>query len=177
MKKHTATARRVALAGVLGALALVMGFLEGLLPPFTALPGAKPGLSNVITMFTARTLGLSYALGIALIKAAYAGLTRGATAFAMSAAGGILSTVVFYLLQRFWRGRFGLVGISILCALTHNAAQLACAMLLSKTVQLYTLLPALLLLSLATGALTGVLLRAVMPAFDRVSRGLLDKRD
>ena len=49
MKKKT---ERIALIGLLGALALVLGILENLLPPLPGMPpGAKAGLSNLVTMF------------------------------------------------------------------------------------------------------------------------------
>ena len=51
MKKK---AERIALIGLLGALALVLGILENLLPPLPGMPpGAKAGLSNLVTMFAA----------------------------------------------------------------------------------------------------------------------------
>lgn len=51
MKKKT---ERIALIGLLGALALVLGILENLLPPLPGMPpGAKAGLSNLVTMFAA----------------------------------------------------------------------------------------------------------------------------
>ena len=60
---------RLALAAVLCAQALALSFLEGLLPPIPWLPpGAKPGLSNIIIMFAADSLGLPMALTIVLIK-------------------------------------------------------------------------------------------------------------
>ena len=51
MKKK---AEHIALIGLLGALALVLGILENLLPPLPGMPpGAKAGLSNLVTMFAA----------------------------------------------------------------------------------------------------------------------------
>ncbi|MDD6011596.1 MAG: heptaprenyl diphosphate synthase, partial [Oscillospiraceae bacterium] len=57
-------AKKTAFLGILGALALVLGFLEQLIvPDIPFLPvGAKPGLSNIVTMYTACTLGFPGAL-------------------------------------------------------------------------------------------------------------------
>ena len=78
MKRVSAT---VALTGLLAALALALSFLEGLLPPLPFLPpGAKLGLSNIVTMYAAGTLGLPYAVFLALLKGGFALLTRGAVA-------------------------------------------------------------------------------------------------
>ena len=60
-------ARRAALAGILGAEALALSWLEALLPAFPFLPpGAKPGLSNIVTMFAVSTLNISDAFFIVL---------------------------------------------------------------------------------------------------------------
>lgn len=70
MKKKT---ERIALIGLLGALALVLGILENLLPPLPGMPaGAKAGLSNLVTMFAAGAIGLPAALFIAAIKGLFA---------------------------------------------------------------------------------------------------------
>ena len=86
MKKKT---ERIALIGLLGALALVLGILENLLPPLPGMPpGAKAGLSNLVTMFAAGAIGLPAALFIAAIKGLFACLTRGVSAGLMSLCGG-----------------------------------------------------------------------------------------
>ena len=60
-------ARRVAVTGLLGALALTLSLLEGMLPPVPTLPpGAKLGLSNIAMLFAVQSLGLLPALGIAI---------------------------------------------------------------------------------------------------------------
>ena len=90
---------KIAVCGLLGALALVLALLEGMLPPLPGLPpGAKPGLSNIATMFAAGSLGLPYALAVALVKGMFAFLTRGVTAGLMSLSGGLLSTLAMWLI-------------------------------------------------------------------------------
>jgi len=163
--------KRVALLGILGAQALAVSFLEGLLPALPGLPpGAKPGFSNIVTMFTAYSMGFWQAILITLIKAAFAGLTRGPSAFLMSLSGGLLSTVVMYLLIRQKRQRFGLVGISVASAVAHNMGQLLAAMVLTGTGAIIGYLPLLTVFALGTGIITGVILKAVIPVLIRQSR-------
>ena len=69
----------VALLGLLAALALALSFLEGLLPALPV-PGAKLGLSNIVTMYALTALSLPAALGITAVKAVFA-LLRGGSAF------------------------------------------------------------------------------------------------
>ena len=82
-----------ALSGLLAALALTLSLLEGMLPPLPGMPpGAKLGLSNVVMMYAAGTLGLPFAMALAVIKGGFALLTRGVTAGAMRFSGGKLGT-------------------------------------------------------------------------------------
>lgn len=161
-------AMRTALGGILCAQAIALSWLEGLLPAIPWLPpGAKPGFSNIVTMFAAGSLGLPQALTITVIKALFAFLTRGATAGAMSLAGGVVSTLLMWLLLRPKKQRLGLVGISVLCAVSHNAAQLCAAAVITGTKSIFGYAPMLGIFAVLTGAVTGILLRAVMPALEK----------
>ena len=65
--------QRIAFNGLLGTLALVLSAWEGMLPPIPVLPpGAKLGLSNLVTMYAAGTVGLGPALCIAILKGLFA---------------------------------------------------------------------------------------------------------
>lgn len=164
----------VALVAILCALALCMGFLESLIPPIPLLPpGAKLGFSNIITMFAAGSLGLPSALFIAVIKGGFAFITRGATAGIMSLSGGILSAAAMFLLMKYARKVLGLIGISVICALCHNAGQLGAAIFITDTASIVYYAPALALFGIVTGAVTGVILRAVIPALEKISNHFL----
>ena len=103
---------RVALTGLLAALALALSFLEGLLPPLPMMPpGAKLGLSNIASMYAAGTLGLPSALFLAVFKGLFALMTRGGMAGIMSLSGGIFSTLVMWLLLKKARASLGVVGV------------------------------------------------------------------
>ena len=115
--------QRVALLGILGAMALVLAFLENQIPAVPGLPpGAKLGLANIVTMFAAYTMGFGSAMTITVIKALFAG-TRGLTAFFMSLSGGILSTLILCALIRIRNNPFGILGVSIASAVGFNAGQ------------------------------------------------------
>lgn len=63
-------------------------------------------------------------------QAGFVLLVRGGSAFVMSFAGGMLSALVMASALRLLRGRVSFIAVGILGAVTHNAAQLAAAMLL-----------------------------------------------
>ena len=112
---------RIALTAVLCAQAVALSFFENLIPPLPFMPpGAKPGFSNLITMFAAGSLGFSQALIITAVKSGFAFITRGATAAAMSFSGGLLSTIAMYFLMKYAKKYIGIVGVSVISALCHN---------------------------------------------------------
>ncbi|ARP50506.1 MULTISPECIES: Gx transporter family protein [Caproicibacterium] len=161
------TTRRVAFIGMLAALALVLSALEAMIPPLPMLPpGAKLGLSNIVTMYAAGTVGLVPALCIALLKGLFTGSIQGAIAFFMSTAGGLASTLVMWLLLQPKKKPFGLLGLGVAGALTHNMAQLGVAALLTTPAIGYYA-PWLLLFGIGAGIVTGLVLRTVAPLLER----------
>ena len=165
--------KKIALLGVLGAQALALSALESLIPAFPGLPpGSKPGLSNIVTMYTVANLGLAEAPYITVIKAVFAGLTRGPSAFFMSITGGLLSTIVMHALLRIPKNPFGIAGVSVASAFAHNAGQLFVAMVLTGTPALLSYAPALGFFAIITGLVTGTVLKIVLPALDKQSKYL-----
>lgn len=171
-------AKNTALTGVLAAQALALSFAESMIPAISGFPpGAKPGFSNVVVMFAAGTLGIPQTFAITVIKALFAGLTRGATAFFMSLAGGLLSTAAAVLLLRAKRIRLGYIGIGIICAVCHNVGQLCAASVISGTPRLFVSYgPFLLLAALLTGFLTGTVLKYLMPALEKQAGFILKSK-
>ncbi len=173
MKKKTYD---TALFGMLAAVAVTLSFLESLLPTAAFLPpGAKPGFSNLANMFAASSMGLLPALGIAVLKACFAGLTRGLTAFCMSLCGGVLSTLMMVLLFRYAK-KIGFVGIGVLSAVCHNLGQLLVASVLVGNASVLGYAPVLLLCALIAGILTGLIFRAVLPAVQRAVHAFLHRK-
>ncbi|MBP9989294.1 MAG: Gx transporter family protein [Ruminococcus sp.] len=171
--KRSQLTRRIALAGVLGALAIALSYLESLIPAFPGFPpGAKPGLSNIVTMFLASSAGVCDAFFITIIKGLFAGITRGFTAMLMSLSGGILSTAAACIIFKTQKNHFGYIGIGIICAVCHNIGQLITACVISSTPSLiWGYGPLLLIFAVITGFITGSILKAVMPSLKSIYKG------
>ncbi len=166
-------ARSVAAIGLLSAFAIALSFFEALLPPLPFLPpGAKAGFSNIAVMITAASYGGGATLCVALLKSLFVFITRGPTAFMMSAAGGLLSAFVLWLLLKH---RCSLLLSGITGAVTHNTAQLAVAVVFTGTPGLIAYFPALLLFALVAGSITGLLFQAVYPPFMKIADRFIQK--
>ena len=171
--KTSVLTKRIALLGILGAQALALSALESLIPALPGMPpGAKPGLSNIVTMYTAARLGLFEALHITIIKAGFAGLTRGPAAFLMSFSGGLLSTIIMFGLLQIHGRPFGIAGISVAAAVAHNTGQLLAAMVLTGSSSVIGYAPVLGFFAIISGLATGTVLRIVLPALDKQSKFL-----
>lgn len=144
-------------------VALILAYLEMILPdlPFI-LPGMKLGLSNIAAMFALEVLSLPSALFICLCKAVLALIMRGFTAFLMSLAGGILSTVVMFLLLKVKKIKFGYIGVGIGGAWFHNIGQLIVAYFFTDK-SVFAYLPVLCLSSILTGTVTAIALFLLLP--------------
>lgn len=160
---------KVAVTGVMSALAIALNFLESLMPASAFLPpGAKLGLSNVVVMTAAVQFGMPYAVTIALIKSLFVLITRGAVAFFMSAAGGILSAFVISIIVKIKNQPFGCMGIGIIGALAHNLGQLGAAVVLLGEGAVISYGPYMFIFALVAGTFTGALLKFALPVVLRL---------
>lgn len=159
---------RVALLGLLFALALVLSLVESSLGGFDLVPGVKPGLSNIVVMYCVFFLGVREAYLMSLLKAGFVLMIRGPIGAAMSLCGGLCSVTVMLLLTMGKEGRDRVYFTSICGGLSHNAGQLLMAALVLKSGLVFYYLPVLALSGAAMGVLTGFLLRLLMPHFKRI---------
>lgn len=145
----------VALDGILIALALVLSYLESLLPVFVAVPGIKIGLANIVTIFALRKLGFKTALTISVVRVVLAGvLFSGVITIAYGLAGAILSILAMTLSWKLLKLR--ILGGSVLGAVAHNFGQILMACFLFGTTSLMYYMAILLIVGTISGVLVGV---------------------
>ena len=160
-------ASRVALLGLLFALAMVLSFVESGFAGLIPIPGIKPGLSNIVTMYCLFCLGRREAYTLALLKSFFVFLTRGAVGAAMSLAGGLLSVSVMLILLLFGEKKFSDTFLSVCGGVSHNVGQILMAMLVLGSTAVVYYLPVLMISGVAMGVITGMLLRYLMPHLNR----------
>ena len=155
------SARRPALLGMLLALALVLGWVEHLLPVFVSVPGVKLGLANIVVVFALYKLGRGSALLLSCAKVLLSAmLFGGLSGLLYSAAGAALSYLVMLLLHR--RKSLSPIGVSAAGGAAHVTAQLGVAILLTATPGIWRFLPVLMAVGTVTGALAGLVAALVL---------------
>ncbi len=165
-------AQSITNTAMLFALALVLSVLEGMLPPMPYLPpGFKLGLSNISTMYALFFLGKKQAFTIAILKSAFVFFTRGAMSGALSLSGGIVSLGIMIILSCVFKDKISYLMLSVCGAVCHNFGQLAMLTLIMFNTYALWYSPVLLVAGIIMGCVTGTVLKAVMPAFKRISGG------
>ena len=148
--------KNIALYGLLVALALVLSYLESLVPMSFAAPGVKMGLPNIAVVFALYRLRFRDAAVISLLRVVLASLLFGNVfSLAYSAAGAVLSLLV--MLQLFHGGKFSATGVSVAGAVAHNVGQILVAVFVLETGRLVYYLPVLCISGVVAGICIGLL--------------------
>ena len=156
----------IATCAAFTALALIVSYLEHMIPlPFAA-PGVKLGLANVVIVAAMYLLGLKKALVINVVRVLLAGaMFTGLSAMMYALAGALTSFLVMSLVMR--SHAFSLIGVSVAGALTHNAAQYTLAALIVHTAGLLSYLPVLMVSGVVTGIVVGTVAYAIVQRLSR----------
>ena len=139
------------------AFALVINYLESLVPLPIPLPGVKIGLANCIGLMVLYCFGkrdfvffnFMKVLMIALIRTGFG------TAFFISVLGTFLSTIITLLIYKFTKA--SIYGLSIAGALFHSLGQVLMVMILYNNVYMINYLPVLEIISIISGCLTALI--------------------
>ncbi len=135
MKKNNVT--RLAMLGVLTAVALVLSYVESLIPPiWTAVPGIKMGLPNIITIILLYKLGVKDAAIVSLIRVLFSSFLLFGSGMMLiySVVGAALSLILMAVCKKL--NLFSTVGVSVVGGVSHNLGQILVAIALFDTTQL-----------------------------------------
>lgn len=147
---------KVALRGLLIAVAFVLSWVEVQIPYFFAIPGIKLGLTNLVVLIALYKLSAQDAFAINIIRILLVSITFGNMAsLPYSAAGGILSFLVMFLLKQFTSSSMKFV--SVFGGISHNAGQIIVAMIVLENAKIVWFLPYLWLSGIAAGIVIGLI--------------------
>lgn len=148
--------KKTAFLGLCTALAMILAYVEVLLPPLvSAIPGIKMGLPNIIIIFLLYRHGPLPAAAVSLVRVALVSLLFGnVMSLLYSLAGAILSLTAMALLRRL--DFLSTVGVSVAGGVLHNVGQILMAMLLLGTAELGYYLIVLAVSGTIAGVLIGL---------------------
>ena len=155
MKKKLSTKQMVTLS-VLVAVAMILSYVESMIPAFVAVPGVKMGLSNIATVFALYSLGWPYAICVSVVRVLLSSLLFGNfVSLIYSLSGAFLALGLMILLKKL--DKFSIVGVSVAGGVGHNIGQTiaACIVMENAAISLY-IIPLL-----VSGTISGVLIGLV----------------
>ena len=120
--KTTASDHRIA---KLTALAIGLHMIEAVIP--SPLPGVKPGIANIVTLFVLYEYGFATAAWVSLLRVFASSLLLGqflSPTFVLSLSGALLSLGALFLAQYLPKKYFSAVTLSIFAAFAHIAGQM-----------------------------------------------------
>ncbi|SKA72813.1 heptaprenyl diphosphate synthase [Clostridium sp. USBA 49] len=148
---------------VLVAQALILYLVEGMMPiPFIA-PGAKLGLSNIITVICLYLFTLKDAFLVMILRIILSTFFAGSmSSLLYSIAGGVFSTLSMYFIKKIGKEYISIIGVSITGAFFHNLGQIIIAALVIHNTNIIIYLPILSVAGIGTGFFVGITSRYLM---------------
>lgn len=160
--------KKLALLGLLTAIALIIFTVEAQIPPIVPIPGVKLGLANIITVFAVFAIGAKEGLAVLACRIFLGAVFAGnfSTIF-YSGAGGLCAIAATIGLKRILTMKqiwvAGCIG-----AVAHSIGQMAAAVTITQTLGLVIYLPVLIAISILTGFLTGLIAQTILNRGDKL---------
>ena len=153
--------QKTACLGLFSAVAIILGYVESLVPVFAGIPGIKLGLANLGVLFILKKYSFREAALVSVVRILVIGFMFGNLfSILYSLAGGILSFLIMYLLKRYT----GLHVISISAAggISHNIGQLFVAALVVENYNILYYASVLIIAGIITGIVIGIVAQEVI---------------
>ncbi len=157
--------KRLATNGIFISLALIFSYLEKFIPfeLIIPIPGIKLGLANIVTIAALILLDVKSAVVITILRCILANMLFGTPMSMMIAvSGATMALMVMAVLKTGYNRIYSIIGISAAGAAAHNIGQIAAASLVMKSTAVFAFLPFLLIASMLTGFVTGVIAKSII---------------
>ena len=148
--------KKLATLAMTAAVAMILSYLESMIPAFVAIPGIKIGLANIAVVFALYKLGWKEAAAISLVRVVVVSLvfTSNPSTLFYSLAGAVLSMLGMLGLKK--TGLFSTIAVSVTGGVLHNVGQIGMACILLETNVVKYYLPYLILSGTLAGVAIGV---------------------
>lgn len=162
--------RRTAELGLLLAMALILSYVESLIPFSFGIPGIKLGLPNLIVLlllYDGRRVSEALLVnGLRIVLSGF--LFSNLYAILYALAGAAFSFLAMLAGRR--TKRLSMMGVSVLGGVFHNVGQLLVAMAVVETLAVAYYVPFLIVAGTLTGALLGFVGMELLPYLRRIGR-------
>ncbi|SDB16823.1 Gx transporter family protein [Butyrivibrio sp. INlla16] len=148
--------KKLALLGLLLAYAMILSYIESLIPFFGGVPGMKLGLPNMAIVYLIYSYGNKEGAVVNLLRIVLTGFLFGSMfGILFSIAGAVISFIVMCVVKK--TDIFDVRGVSICGGVAHNIGQLLIAAFVVKTSGIIYYLPLLLISGALCGFLNGLI--------------------
>lgn len=158
--------RKLVIISIILALAICLGIIESFIPQF--IPGFRIGLANIATLIMLYRYGKKEAFCLAFLRVILVSLLIGrllSIPFFMSFGGMILSFTAMIIVKKL---NFNIITVSLVGAIFHVFGQIIAGTIVLDNILLFTYMPILLALSLATGVLNGIISKRILVILENV---------
>ena len=151
------------------ALSVALNIIETSLPLLNDyIPGLRLGLANIVTLFILYQFSFKDALYVGILRVFLVGILRTgifSTTFFFSLTGVLLSIIFMYLAKRFLN--LSIIGVSIVGSIAHSTGQVLASIFILQMSSMIYYLPWLLLFSIPTGILVGILCKQLVNFYEQ----------
>ena len=159
--------RKNVILALLTTTALILSYVESLIPFFMGVPGMKLGLANLAVVFCIYHLGLKEAWLLNFMRICLSGLLFGNMfSILFSLCGAVISFIAMVVCKKL---HFSIYGVSIAGGVFHNIGQLLVAIFIVQNVSVSIYGPFLLISGLVTGALIGYISKLFLHYVEKIS--------
>ena len=159
-------AKKIAILGMFCAVAMVMSYIEAIIPlplPF----GIKVGFPNIVIVFLLYHFGIKEAVAVSIVRVLLVSLLFGnSLSLAYSIAGATISLIIMIILKA--TKLFTTIGVSVSGGILHNTAQIFVACLIMDTFEISYAIPLLSLTGTIAGIIVGICGHNLIKKFPKI---------
>ena len=154
--------KNITVVGMLTAISVVISIVESYFDFIgNIIPGLKLGLANIVIIFALYKYNFKTAISISLVRVFVVALIR--TGFGLnfffSLVGAIFSVIAMTLVKK---THLSVIGVSIIGSICHSIGQVLIGILILNNYNVIYYLPYLLLFSVPTGILIGIISKRLL---------------
>lgn len=150
--------KKITRLSMLLALSIVLNLIESVIPLFNnIIPGLRLGLANTVILTTLYVYTFKDAFSLSMLRILLVGILRTgllSIPFFFSLGGAICSIIIMGITKK---TKLSIVGVSILGSIFHSIGQILVAFLILNNNIMFYYLPLLLIFSIPTGIITGLI--------------------